>query len=54
MNLDLLFDVHLLSLAKVPAMVDLLSTTFDAWKVHWFSPPHDYDGNEHINSHGAF
>ena len=46
---DLLFNVHLLTLAKVPAMQQLLSKTFDSWKVHWFIPTSD----QHLNSHGV-
>jgi hypothetical protein len=47
-----LFDVNLLRLAKVPAMLDLLASTFDSWNVHLFTPP-PADSLHSLNSHGV-
>jgi hypothetical protein len=48
-----LFDVRLLSLARVPALVSLLTRTFESWNVHLFYPTTATAAvnNNDVNSH---
>lgn len=52
-NAEHLFDVRLLGLARVPALVSLLTRTFESWNVHLFYPTTTTTSvnNEDINSH---